>query len=218
MKTNDLFNAGLDLQEKVLQYGMAVIKNTLGERSHRHCCGDCHDADQYGRWDASTDIKVQARFGEIRKVKFLVENNRSDDATIQVSAGPFIDSSGQEFDNNLVFFTPQSITLKAGESAGIEATIQVNKPHEDDKAYYTEFRVTGCPADPIKVGIFVLSNKFYDLYTLCDHCRPHQGTFIEFCDCCDCGCCEHCTRYYIAPSENASKPNRISESQSALAS
>ena len=194
MNIKDLIDTGLELQEKALRFGLDLLGNTFGD--HGSCCDCCGSKCQCGRWDSNADIKLETRLGETRKVSFLVENNRSTSVNVEVTAGPLIDSDGKEFQANWVSFNPQKFTLKPCECQGVEATLLIKQPLQADKAYYTEFRLDGCPTKPITIGVLVQAADWYDYYTQCDDCKPRKGSFIEYCECDCCGCCINCTRFY----------------------
>ena len=195
MKTNDLIDTGLELQEKALRLGLDFLGNTFSAKGN--CCDFCDSHCQCGRWDSNAEIKVQTRLGETRKISFLVENNRSTPVNVQMTTGPLIDSDGQDLQLNWVSFNPQKFALQSCECQGVEATLVIKPPLQDDRAYYTEFGLEGCPTDPITVGVLVQAADLYDYYSLCDNCKPRKGRFIEYCEYECCGCCEKCSRYYM---------------------
>jgi hypothetical protein len=99
--------------------------------------------------------------------------------------------------------------LQSGEAVSVQAMIELAKPFEADMAYFTEFVLEGCTAQPISVGMYIPPEGFFAHYAICDPCRCRHGRFVELCvDPCAplCGCEDphhhwydscHCTWHYL---------------------
>ena len=192
---------GLELPAQAIHFGLGVVAKAAGIVEHLawQCIHPLHLGGHYPHhyypvrkerhahypfWEkphATTDIQVRTRLGETRIVTFLVENNRSHQAQITFSASPFIDAHGNQTDGSLVHFVPDSVTLEPGEAQRVTATFTIQAPLTAGRAYFTEFILTGCPAKPISVAVWVLPENVNDFYALCDQCRRRRGHFVEFC-------------------------------------
>jgi hypothetical protein len=144
----------------------------------QQCCSESSESE----WYATTDIKLEARIGERRIVPFAIENNRPKAAQIALRVDPqWIDASGHTAAAAPIAFSPgKTVVLGPGETTNVEAIIEVRAPLQEDRVYYARILLDGCAAEPISLGLLVLSDSLRHRF-VCDPCRMRRSPSVEFC-------------------------------------
>ena len=149
-------------------------------------CGDCMPC---GAPNSTTDLKLVARSGEVRKMSFVLENNLNKDSDFTIKAHPLMDQCGKEYESkSTIIFRDQNGTIPACKSIKIDFFVKIDQALPDNNVYYTEIEVEGkCCSNKFSLGIWVQDDCFTDHLMLCDPCRNQKSEFVQFnnCQCCD---------------------------------
>jgi hypothetical protein len=153
-----------------------------GHREERRChrCG-CREEDCRCGQRGSTDIRVEARKGDVRDKVILVENNSPRDVDIVLEADPWMDSTGASHPTTITF-DHAGLHLAPGEAREFTATIAVTDPPlTSGVSYFTRIHLKGSGAKPISVELCVEPLNRIDFYAQTDPCRPRRGRFVDYC-------------------------------------
>lgn len=172
-------------------------------------CG-CHDAPGWldcapcGPKTATTDLKLDTRLGEHRRLTLLIENNRKVESSFTVKVTKLIDACGQELkvpdgtaNVNLINFSPMEGVIQPDACQRVDVLVNLAPPFQGGQVYYAEIQLEGsCCAREVSLGIWVQPDNLADQLMLCDPCRPKKGKRVEF-NRCNCGNCPDNRNYYI---------------------
>jgi hypothetical protein len=189
--------------------------NSIGKNKKCGCSGNCHCNDGYdskyvdelcgdcmpcGAPNSTTDLKVVARLGEVRKLSFVLENNLNKASNYTIKASELMDQCGNEHASKAVIFFPsQTGTLEPCKSVKIDFLVKIPQQLPDNSVFYAEIEVDGtCCANKFSLGIWVQDDCLTDHLVLCDPCRKQKSEFVQFnnCNCCDDGEVRQGKKYY----------------------
>lgn len=216
---NELIELGLIMPLNLALSGLSRFSNSIQDfqktnvcASNKSCTCSCCDMDQLNLSNCcnaakrTTDLSVQARMGEVRVRRFVVENNLNKDVEINIEVSHLIDAYGKSIDNTqgLISVSPQKQLIRACECQNVEVIIKLEKPLSASNTYFTEIRLKGgCEPDPVTLSICIEPDEEADHFVLYNRCKPQKGRFVVFEDCCNCGCSQSVgerskTRHYYS--------------------
>lgn len=205
-ETIDRFN---DWMNQIAQAAQAM-PGPAKSRGHRRCdcncdCCTCMEADPWleclpcGPKTSNTDVTLEARTGEVRKISLLLENNTSRDCTFALRVNTLMDGCGETLEGaNLITFPTPTGVLAPCQCRKVDVLISLQPPFQGGQVYYADICIdhAECNRECVTVGIWVKPDSLVDHLMLCDHCRPRTGRYVEFVPC-DCGCCSPGRRFYV---------------------
>ena len=210
---SDMATASFDnLRQIIKSVNLLGESLNVGRNSKKHCGCGCGGFDSHcmtcapcGPATSSTDMTLETRLGERRRLTILIENNQKKESNFNISVAKIIDACGEEITNNeLITFYPNEGNIPACKCQKVETLVDIGTNLQPGMVYYVEIKIDGqCCSNEISLGIWVDQETMIDGLVLCDPCKPRKGKFIEFSEC-TCGCCDNSTKYYLCD-ENAQR-------------
>ena len=226
-----LIDMGLGLPLRLTKTGVRMISDSI--QSFQNKSKDCKDHGKHSCdcdwcnadcWDHEfcsccytsnppTDLWIDARMGEIRLRKFVIENNRKMDVKLSVEVINLMDACGNKLSPNGVIITSPDKEVIVPACSCIDAQVNVvfKAPLKPNNTYYAEIIIIKgeCAPDPITLGFHIEPEDIVDHLVLYDPCRPQKGRFVEFESCCICGCspsscgCSKTRKYYLCNNQQS---------------